>query len=70
MINQEGKSDHIEQEPMKPDESLYVNFFTAKSLETALSGSGFEIIDQELVPIDNPAVMAKNIIYTIAQKTS
>lgn len=70
MINQEGAGDHIEQEPMKPDESLFVNFFTPAGLETSLRTAGFKTTYQEIVPTDNPAVMAKNIIYTIAQKTA
>jgi len=70
MINQEGDTDHVEAEPMKPDEKLYVNFFSAESLEASLGAAGFKVTNQELVPVDNPMVMAKHIIYTIAQKAS
>jgi ubiquinone/menaquinone biosynthesis C-methylase UbiE len=70
MINQEGESDHTEQEAMKPDETLYVNFFNPDSLKSALSSAGFQITSQELAPTDNAAVMAKNIIYTVARKSA
>lgn len=67
MINQEGKGDHSEAEPMKPNETLYVNFFTPQSLADALGSARFSVTSQEVIPVDYEYATFKNVIYTIAQ---
>ncbi len=68
LINQEGEPDHEEHESMKPDETLYVNFFTPQSISDALSKASFTITSQTVMPTDNPDVMARAVIYTLAKK--
>lgn len=69
LIVQKGDADHIEHEPMKPDEELHVNFFQPESLSDQLKASGFSVELQQVIATPDTGAMSPEIIYAIAKKS-
>lgn len=65
---QQGEADKIIDEPFMPSEKMFFNFFTKERITRYLLDSGFEMISQELMPIDDAETMSDSVIYTIARK--
>jgi ubiquinone/menaquinone biosynthesis C-methylase UbiE len=66
---QQGDPDHIISEPFMPTEKMFFNFFSSERLSQFLTDAGFQIISQELMPIDDEGTMSDHVIYTIAQNS-
>lgn len=68
IITQKGEPDKIVDEPMKPGEKIFINFFTVKSLISYLKQAGFRIMYQEEMPIQDTTSLSDTVIYTIVRK--
>lgn len=67
-ITQKGKPDHIENEPLKPNETLLVNFFQPEQLNNHLRNAKLTTIEQKIIETPDADSMSKEIIFTIAKK--
>lgn len=67
-ITQKGEPDQVVEEPFKPGEKMFFNFFTKNRLSDLLHTAGFEIIYQEEQSTKDSDSMSDVIIYTIARK--
>lgn len=68
IIAQRGKPDQFINEPFKPSEKMFINFFTKKILQKYLQKARFHVIFQEEVDSLDPNSLSNKIIYTIAKR--
>jgi ubiquinone/menaquinone biosynthesis C-methylase UbiE len=70
IICQEGEGDHEEKEPMKPEATLYVNFFSINILKELLESTGLKVIKQVVTRSRDPFGMSTGLIYSFAEKAN
>lgn len=68
IIAQRGEPDRVVDEPLKPGEKMFVNFFTKDSMSDVLTKAGFVIEYQEEKPSQDPNSYSGAVIYTIGKK--
>lgn len=68
ILAQKGEPDKIVDEPLKPGEKIFINFFSKERLAKFLTNSGFDIELQEEVPIQDSESMSDTVICVIAKK--
>lgn len=68
LVNQVGEPDHLDHNPLKPDEIMKVNFFTPELLRNQLEQVSLKVYFQDVVPNTDTQSHSKGMIATLAQK--
>ena len=69
IIVQKGGPDKIVSEPLKPNEKLFINFFTKERLADFLTKADFEIKQITEESSKDPESLSNLLIYVIAEKS-